>query len=306
MGLEQTGGKGSPSPIGDPRLQTDIRHSYEAFTERPFYRDVNRQTVQLAPISRVVLDMATGTGGIIELLHEESKLLPVATVVGVDIDESALSTARGKFTEKFMKTASTDNQTFPHIIFNSESSEHTGEKSAFFDLVTICNAIHLTDVSGTMEEAYRVLQPAGTFLANSAFVDGIGYPTSDAAQLWSNLGRGAIKKAMKMGHRPTESPKNYFKFNREEYEGKAREAGFKDVEISEIQTLMDIDDVLAICHYDEFATGALPGVPLDIAHQVLTESAIEVFNKLKATEQPQVFPRGWMVMRAVKPMALAA
>lgn len=287
MSVENSGGKGIKP--GDPRLPTDGRHSYEEFTQRPFYKDVNRKTLVLAPLGNTrVLDIATGTGGMIELMFERPKLLSEgARVHGVDIDEGAIAEAKIKFTN-------------PNVTFSAGKAEETRLSSDFFDLVSFCNAIHLTNVSQSLAESFRVLKAGGTFLANSAFVEGVGYPTPEAERLWRNLGSRALRKAIKEGQRPVKGT-DFVTYTVDEYRKMAEDAGFEDVETEEIEANMDREDVLAICHYDEFAKGALPGVSIDIAHKVLAEAADEVFAQLEETGQPKVFPRNWVVLKARKP-----
>lgn len=280
-----------------------IHHSYEEFTQRPFYKEVNAKTVNLVSGKYGhILDIATGTGGIIEELIDLKKHNGSgAYILGVDIDNGALNEASMKF---YLSTSALRHD--PIVYFDEGTAENTGQPSDVFDLVTFCNAIHLTDVPASLKEVHRVLEPGGTFIGNTAFVDGIGYPTPEAADLWSSLGRGAIRKAMRAGRRPTESPKNLFKYTREQYEEMIKDAGFTQVETFEEQTLMNLEDVLAICHYDEFAAGALPGVPLDVAHKALADTAIEIFRRLEDTGEPGLFPRNWMLFKAVKPSSSQA
>lgn len=288
---ENKPGMGISQPIGDPKV--DTHHSYEEFTQRLFYIEINRETVNLAGDFNLVLDIATGTGGIIEeLVKKKGDQRRRAGFVGIDIDDTALIEARKKF-------ENLDNGYFV-FDFHKGSAEKTGEEDNFFDLVTFCNAIHLTDVPHSLAEAYRVLEPGGTFIANSAFVDGVGYPTPEAEALWRSLGSGSIRKVMRAGYKP-ERGTDFVTYKVEDYERFAQEAGFTDIKIETIEANMDINDVLAICHYDEFAKGVLRGVPLEVAHKALADTALEIFEKLKEAGKPEVFPRGWMLMKAVKP-----
>lgn len=291
MGTEQKAGQGI---AGDPRLTGEGRHSYEDFTQRPFYKKINRETISLAPAGiRSVLDIATGTGGIIDILLEEKKINYFDTIHGIDLDGAALVEAKKKFDERKYPLS------MGGITFGKASAESTGEISNMYNLVTFCNAIHLTDVPNSLIEAYRVLEPGGTFLSNSAFVDGVGYPTSEAEILWRSLGAGAIRKSMKIGHRP-EKNTDFVNHTVEDYKMFAVNAGFMDVNTSIIEARMDMDDVLAICHYDEFAKGVLKGVPLHIAHAVLSDTAKEIFARLEKEGKEAVFPRNWMVLSAKK------
>ena len=263
-------------------------HTYEEFTQRPFYIDINRQTVRLAPRSREVLDIATGVGGIIDLLIEEDKMHLPPRIVGIDIDTEAITRVKEKFSS------------INHVAnFKVGRSEEITEGDNSFDLVTFCNAIHLTDVRQSLKEVYRVLKPDGAFIANSAFVAGVGYPTPEAQQLWKSLGAGAMRKAMRAGHRP-ERNQDFVNYSVDDYKQFAKEAGFDEINTEIINANMDKGDVLAICHYDEFAKGVLQGVPLEIAHESLSKTAEEMFALLEKDNKPPIFPRSWVVFSATK------
>ncbi len=265
-------------------------HSYEDFTQRPFYREINRQTISLIEdFSCETLDIATGTGGIIEILLEEDKLvLPAHNVLGLDIDQGALDEAAKKFD---------NSRPWRNYEFKKSGAEALDAPDDYFDLVTFCNAIHLTDVPVSLKEVYRVLTSGGLFVANSAFVDGLAYPNEDAQKLWINgLGVGAMKKAMRAGFRP-ERNTDFVTYKVEDYARMAEEAGFVDVKTSVIEAQMNKEDVLAICHYDEFASGVLKGVPLEVAHKALRETAEEIFTRIG---EDGTFPRNWMVLTAKK------
>lgn len=291
MATENNGGRGIKP--GDPRLPTDVRHSYEDFTQRPFYKAVNRQTLDLAPLANIaVLDIATGTGGMVELMLENPRLLaPNVKIHGVDIDESALVEARGKFRQ-------------PNINFSLGRAESTGVAGNAFDLVSFCNAIHLTNVPESLKESFRVLKPDGVFVANSAFVKDVAYP-GNSRRLWMRLIGGAVRDLREMDEMKNRTwelghPEDHFKHTREEYEGMARAAGFKDVETTVVETLMDRDDVRAICSYREFAMGALPGIPFEVSKDLLLKAADGIFDELREKGQPEVFPRNWLLMKAIK------
>lgn len=260
-------------------------HSFEEFTNREFYKEINLQTVKYSLPAGQILDIATGTGGIVELLLQEGKLKPGGRIIGIDRDGSAISKARQNFSN-----------TSPNIEFLQGDAEKLPVPDKSFDLVTLCNAIHLTDVPKTLFEVYRVLNNGGEFIANSAFVGGVGYPTPEAEQLWRSLGVGAMRKAMKQGHRPTRNT-DFVNYSVDDYTRLACEAGFCGIETLTLEANMSHKDVLAICHYDEFARGVLPGVPLDVAHSVLEATTHEIFKNLGDNG---VIPRNWMVLRAKK------
>ena len=262
-------------------------HSYEAFTNRAFYVAMDKATIKLAPRASKVMDVAAGVGAMTKLYLEAGKLPFDGMLVAVDIDKTAVEAMKQKFAND------------PRIEVEEGPAEKLPAKDNSVDLVIIGNAIHLTDVPSTLAEAYRVLAPGGTLVVSSAYTKDHAYPL-DGSGLWKRLAVGAIRNVKDQGFKP-EHPKDYLNYDVADYMSMMEEAGFSEVSKPLLPVaMMDRKDVIAICEYNDFAEGSLPGVPTEIAIEALTKSAVDQFNRLEETETPPYFPRGWMLVKATK------
>ena len=262
-------------------------HSYETFAQRPFYRAMDLLTIARAPLSRSVLDMATGTGAMIALLKEERKLQSDGRIIGIDIDPSAIEAAAKKFPES-------------SIEFRMARAEDLPFPSEAFDLVVFCNAVHLTDMPKALTEACRVLQPGGTLILNSAYVKDVAYGRGGSMQ-WGRLVLKAQRRAREHGFSP-HAPIDLMKHTQADYEQVLEHLEFSSIDVHTEEARMDVDDVRAICGYDEFATGAMPGVLARDSVAILQSTAEELFADMSKRNPgtTPTFPRGWMILSATK------
>lgn len=271
------------------KAETDrqgVSHSYEKFTQRPVYREVNRMTILLAPQVRYAVDIATGTGEMIQQMLEQRKLLPGFQARGYDIDGGALEEAREKF-------KNLDRQ----IAFGCAPAELIPLPDEWAQLVTFCNAIHLTKAQSSLDEAGRILVPSGTILINTAYERGQAYPDERSRRSFGNLvGMGRRIATKDYGITDIPEPEDLLKYSLEDFERMLSNAGFGKIESYPTIALMDIDDVKAICHYDEFVKGALPGVDLEIAKKALDQAGESMFRR----SGMDTISRGWQIIKAIK------
>jgi ubiquinone/menaquinone biosynthesis C-methylase UbiE len=268
--------------------------TFEAFAMNDFYRAVNehlvdqslqiRSMINLPPIHRV-LDLACGTGAVTSLLVDRVRRLrePVE-VIGVDPSESALDKARrlvGNAAQFVIGGA----QAFSHVVSG-------------VDLITFCNAIHLLpNKDEVLSEARRALNEGGVLAFNSSFYNGCyAAGTERFYRLW-------MLRAMQMlkaenGMRPDRTKVEAMRWlDPEEYRALLERNGF-EIDVMETEpAMMTCKSWQDISHYSEFANGALPGVPLEVAIPVLQRSVQQAYDELKVTE----LPRNWLqvIARAV-------
>lgn len=269
-------------------------HSYEGFTNRDFYVAIDKATIRLAPSAARVMDVAAGVGAMTNLYLKAEKLPSDGMIVAVDIDETAVEAMKTKFANE------------PRVAVEVGTAENLPAKDKTVDLVIIGNAIHLTDVPETLAEAYRVLAPGGSLVVSSAYTKDFAMPSFDCAgetidskRQWTKLAIEAIKDVKRQGQVPGH-PINYLNYEVKDYVEMMQEVGFKTEKPLLPVAMMGKDDVIAICEYKDFAEGSLPGVPLDMAVSALRDSANKEFDRLKNDEKPAYFPRGWMLLKAVK------
>lgn len=285
-------------PVPDALVDTDWLnivnpHSYEAFASNPFIREIDADLIKLAPRVSRVLDSATGTGAMIEHLMEQGKLARPFQVVGADIDFKALVEARAKFRECQR-----------NIHFVQGSSEQLPFPDSSFQLVVMGNAIHLTDIGKTFHEAYRVSERNGLFLANSAYELTQALPpgTERAWGMWVSLARRSLRESGYDADIP--NPVDLRKHSVKDFTKEALAAGFDQVETQFREVKMDRDAVGAIGNYEDFAKGALPGVPVELSTRALVSSVDPLFDRLNkgktGDQMVEYIPRNWMFLKAYK------
>ena len=264
-----------------------LRSTYEDFANRPFYVDINRQTVALLPQVRNVVDIATGTGAIITQLIQQEKLLPDYQIKGYDIDKTSLEEARKKF-GRFNS----------QIKFENASAEFIPLGDDWADAVTFCNAIDLTNVQRAMDEASRILKPGRPMVVNTAYAKDMAYPRNSRRLwgLWVLKAREIAESEYKL---IPDEPVNLLKHTSEDYKQMALNAGFEKVFLGQIVKEMDEEDLTAIGGYKEFTEGAMPGIPYEISKDCLIRAIKPTLERAPTGK----LPRGWMVMFAFKKAA---
>lgn len=269
-------------------------YTFEAFARHDFYRTVNehlvdatlqmRQRLGHVPIQRA-LDLACGTGAVTQLLVDRVRRLgePVE-IVAVDPSESALEKARrlvGNAARFVRGTA---------LAFSQVASG--------VDVMLFCNAIHLIPEKGpVIEEAHNALNPGGVLGFNTSFYEGCYAPgTEKFYKLWMLRALQLLKQ--EAGLRPDRGKVEAMQWlTPGDYRQLLENHGFVVEEMTAEPAMLTCESWQDISHYSEFATGALPGVPLDLAISVLKRSVAQAYDELGIQE----LPRNWLqvVARAV-------
>lgn len=269
-------------------------YTFEAFARHDFYRVVNEHLVDATfqirgrlpqlPIRRA-LDLACGTGAVTQLLVDRVRRFrePVE-VIAVDPSESALEKARrlvGSAARFVRGTA----QAFSQVVSG-------------VDIILFCNAIHLLpDKDKVLREARKALNGNGVIGFNTSFYQGCYAPgTERFYRLWMLRSMQLLKQ--ETGLRPDRSKVDAMLWlEPHEYRSLLERHGFVIEDMHAEQALMTCESWQDISHYSEFASGALPGVPVDIAIPVLQRSVAQAYKELGITE----LPRNWLqvVARAV-------
>jgi ubiquinone/menaquinone biosynthesis C-methylase UbiE len=269
-------------------------YTFEAFAQHDFYRSVNehlvdwtlqvRRQLPQPPIKRA-LDLACGTGTVTQVLVDRVRNFrePVE-VIAVDSSDSALDKARrlvGNAARFVRGTA----QAFSDIV-----SE--------LDVILFCNAIHLLpDKEVMLLEARKALNVHGVLGFNSSFYEGCYPPgTEKFYKLWMLRALQVLKQETGLRTDRFKVPAMRF-LSADEYRGLLEGNGFRIEEMRTEQAMMTCKSWQDISHYSEFAAGALPGVPLEVAIPVLESAVVRAYDELDVTE----IPRNWLqvVARAV-------
>ncbi|MBI2031952.1 MAG: methyltransferase domain-containing protein [Candidatus Levybacteria bacterium] len=261
-------------------------HSYEEFTNRPFYIALNKETMRLAPRPvRYAVDIGTGKTAMIDQMFDEKKLTIDFQIRGYDPDEEALAGDRIKYYHYRDK-----------ILFIEAWAENIPLQDRWSELTVCANAIHLTEVPKTIKEFARITDDEGTLLINTAYTRDHAYPEASEAS-WGALVVNARIAARKT-HGITDIPKpvQLQTYKLEDYEAMLKDAGFVVEKAYPKVVHMNREDLEAICHYDEFAKGALPGVELELAKELLVD-AIKPTLERRGSDS---LPRGWGIIKATR------
>jgi ubiquinone/menaquinone biosynthesis C-methylase UbiE len=268
--------------------------TFEAFASHDFYRAVNEHLVDkslgiLARVPQVsihrVLDLACGTGAVTSLLVDRvRKLRDPVEVIGVDPSESALEKAR-RLVGNAAKFIRGQAQAFSSIVSG-------------VDLITFCNAIHLLpNKDEVVSEARKALNEGGVLAFNSSFYEGCYAPgTERFYRLWMLRAMQNLKS--ETGMRPDRTKVEAMQWlTPDDYRSLLERNGFQIDLMETEQAMMTCQSWQDISHYSEFANGALPGVPLDVAIPVLQKAVVQAYDEMGISE----LPRNWLqvVARAV-------
>lgn len=268
-------------------------YTFEAFSRYDFYRRVNEDLVDTTlqvraaaqvPIQRA-LDLACGTGAVTQLLVERlRKFKQPVEVIAVDPSESALEKAR-RLVGNAARFARGTAQAFSSV-------------ASGVDIVLFCNAIHLLpDKDHVLAEVRNALNREGVLGFNTSFYEGCYAPgTERFYKLWMLRSLQMLKQ--ETGMRPDRTKVEAMRWlSPEEYRELLERHDFKIESMEAEQAMMTCESWQDISHYSEFASGALPGVPVDVAIPILTRSVAQAYDELGITE----LPRNWLqvVARAV-------
>jgi ubiquinone/menaquinone biosynthesis C-methylase UbiE len=266
-------------------------YSFIAFSEHPFYRRANLALLDRADLKRgwTVVDVACGNGAITELILDRIRGARDAMVIGVDMSASALQ-------EAAEKVADARDAVVEFVQCRAEEMSNRIRRPV--DAVVFCNGIHyIEDKKGLLEEVYRTLKPGGIFAFNSAFFDGTSPPeTQKYYRRWMLKALRKLKTEydLKPDHSKVESRKQ---LTAEEYGALLEAEGFeiKSQEIypGEVTEQGFVD----LSRFSDFIAGALPGVPLETASEVLVVAIQETFAEMGMT----AWPRNWLTVVAVRP-----
>ncbi len=262
-------------------------HSYEPFASLPFNQEIDERLLLAMGPSRVEshTDLATGYGAVIGRLlrlgmYEGESWL----ATGVDIDPAGLEAARKRF-------ATSGNHV--RLIQSGVQEEIPGIARASQDLVTMFNAIHLTNPVLTFGEAARMAKPGAILLVSSAYEKSAN--PDPAGRMLVKAMTNARRSLREQGFSDF-STNSVTQYSNDEYRAMAEAAGFTDVEIVTHGAQLDREALAAIFNSRDFAQGVFPNIPLDNVAAALVASIdpmLEYFGR-------ETLPRNYMLLKATK------
>jgi ubiquinone/menaquinone biosynthesis C-methylase UbiE len=266
-------------------------YSFKAFSEHAFYREVNEALVDRAELRRgwTVVDVACGSGAITELILEKIRGARDAMVIGVDMSATAIR-------EAGEKVAGVRDAVVEFV--QARAEEMSANIKRAVDAVVFCNGIHyIEDKQRLLAEVYKTLKPGGIFAFNTGFFDGALPPeTVKYYRRWMLKSLRKLKTQYNL--RPEHSKvESRIQLNAEQYRELLEDKGFElrayEIYPGEVTEQGWID----LSRFSDFIAGALPGVPLQTASDVLVESLRETFAELGV----KAWPRNWLTVVASRP-----
>lgn len=272
--------------------EEEQRFSFSRFARLPFYAVVNSHLVELAGISSGktmrVLDLACGTGAVTKIILERLEGFRRSWVIAMDASAEALELARQELAQ-FRSTM---------VRFVQGRAERLSQAiQDTVDAVVFCNAIHMIEEKEQMvQEVRQVLVPGGVFAFNTTFFAGAQPPeTEQFYRRWMTRALRVLKRTH--GLQPArEKVAARRQLTPEQYQLLLNQQGFTVDEQRLDLVDVPLEGWLGISEFSDFIQGALPGVPLAQACQVLQEAVSQVFTELKL----QAVPRLWLHTVAVR------
>ncbi len=265
--------------------------TFKRFSEQEFYREVNQHLIRLSNIQpgQHIVDLACGVGTVTEMILDKLKGAKDSVLIAVDTSSEELQLARvalekvGKGIVQFIQGSV------------EQLSEIVREKA---DTVFFCNAIHLIkDKSQLVAEVHNLLPKGGTFTFNTAFFEGaIPSETEQFYRRWMTKAVRFLKRQYDI--LPQKLPKVEARkpLTPEQYVELLEQNSFtlRHRDISRVP--LTLEGWLGISQYDDFISGALPGISLEQGRQALQHGVRETFREMNL----KTVPRNWLSVVAVR------
>ena len=264
--------------------------SFTKFAENAFFQGVNERLVDslnLKPGQRVV-DLACGTGLVTRLILEKLRGAKDSVVIGIDQSTVALRQA--------MEELGNARDAMVQFI-QTQVEQMSASLKESVDTIVFGNGIHyIRDKQQLIAEVFASLSPGGTFAFNTTFFEGGVPPESEQFyRRWMYKALRNLKSTY--GIMPQrEKVEARRQLTPQEYRELLEKEGFTITKEELIPVEFTLEGHEDISKYEDFITGALPGVPLDKASKVLQEAARQSYEELKLT----FVPRNWLQMVAVR------
>ncbi len=264
--------------------------SFDAFARHDFYKDVIKQLVSLADLKpgQRVVDLGAGTGAVTQLLLEKVAGSANSEVIAVEPSASAIAIARrnlGEAKGAVVRFVQAKAERISEIVKNP------------VDAVFFCNAIHLVkEKVRVVEDVWGSLRQGGVFSFNTTFFDGAEPPESrQFYKRWMLRALRLLKGRYNLS--PTrEKTQARQRLSEEEYDRLVLDHGFALKNKAMVKVDMPLESFEDISGYELWINGVLPGIPLEIGAEVLTDAVRDTFADLNLTSSP----RYWLLMVASK------
>jgi ubiquinone/menaquinone biosynthesis C-methylase UbiE len=271
-------------------LEQQDDHSFKWFAEQGFFKAVNAHLVDLANIhpGQRIVELACGTGAATRLIRDRLEGARESLVIGIDASASALR-------EAMQQLGNARDVALQFIQGRVEALSSTVREHV--DGVIFCNGIHyVSDKDSLLDQISQTLKVGGTFAFNTSFYQGAHLPETEGFyRRWMFKAIRLLRSEYQLRPQPdkVESRKQ---LTPEQYSQLLRDRGFTIQCQAEQTVQVPLEGWVNISRFEDFVSGALPGVPTQQASKVLQEAVRQTFKELKL----EVVPRNWLSVVALK------
>ncbi len=265
--------------------------SFSAFSNLPFYKQVNARLLDLAEVGRQrrIIDLGCGTGGVTKLILERLQSAKETVIFAVDHSASALRdavTELGGRKDAVVRFVQSPVQNLRTAI------------NGDVDAVVYCNSIHyVPDKKTLLSQIREKLSPNGILAINTSFFDGSHPPASEEFfRRWLMRSLRILKREHGLMPDSAQKVESRQHLTADEYESLLEESGFRIVK-SEVADI-DVPESgwFHISGFRDWIEGVMPGVPLDAGRQALQKGLHQVFEE----REIQTIPRRWLSISAAR------
>ena len=265
-------------------------YSFKAFSDQPFFREVNSWLVDHAALQRGwrVVDVACGSGLVTELVLERVRGARDALVVALDVSGAALADVKERF-------AGTGGALLELVQARAEEMSLSVRQA--MDAVVFCNGIHyIADKRRLLREVRQTLRPGGTFAFNTSFFEGAHLPeTLTFYRRWMLRALRTLKTRYGLTPDRTKVTARQ-QLTPAEYRAALEAEGFTVLVEEVVTATLDEQGWVDISRFADFVEGALPAVPLAQASEVLCDAVRETLADLGLAG----VPRNWLSVVATR------
>jgi ubiquinone/menaquinone biosynthesis C-methylase UbiE len=271
-------------------LEQQDDHSFKWFAEQGFFKAVNAHLVDLANIhpGQRIVELACGTGAATRLIRDRLEGARESLVIGIDASASALR-------EAMQQLGNARDVALQFIQGRVEALSSTVREHV--DGVIFCNGIHyVSDKDSLLDQISQTLKVGGTFAFNTSFYQGAHLPETEGFyRRWMFKAIRLLRSEYQLRPQP-DKVESRRQLTPEQYSQLLRDRGFTIQCQAEQTVQVPLEGWVNISRFEDFVSGALPGVPTQQASKVLQEAVRQTFKELKL----EVVPRNWLSVVALK------
>ncbi len=270
---------------------TTEEFSFSAFSNLPFYKQVNARLLDLAEVGRQrrIIDLGCGTGGVTKLILERLQSAKETVIFAVDHSASAL------------RDAVTELGGRKDAVIRFVQSPVQNLKTAIngdVDAVVYCNSIHyVPDKKTLLSQIREKLSPNGILAINTSFFDGSHPPESEEFyRRWLMRSLRILKREYGMSPDAAKKVESRQHLSADEYQTLLEDSGFTIVK-SEVADI-DVPESgwFHISGFRDWIEGVMPGVPLNTGREALQKGLRQVFEERGL----ETVPRRWLSISAAR------